>query len=385
MSRFALVVWVVLLSMLGVARAPERQRRGKAAPVRALKGRLGTVQRRRHEIRAKLHETRVEAQAVKDTLVAVDDRLADVQTRLAGTRRDLGSARRQQASAAERLDRTTKALEAARERARARLRAIAKQGDANVLVAFADAKSVGELAERKDLMERIARKDHALFDRVKALRAEVGATKRAKDEAVVRVASLARRERDQQSDLRDVRAEKARTLHGLRRQEADYEEALQQFDDDEREIRRLIALANVPARRPGHRPVTAFIGRFLKPVSAPMTSGFGMRYHPILHITRLHAGVDFGAPIGTPVRCAGPGEVVAATSMRGFGNVVIVDHGGGVSTVYGHLSRISVSAGQRIGQGQVLGAVGTTGLSTGPHLHWEVHVGGRAVDPMGRF
>lgn len=109
-----------------------------------------------------------------------------------------------------------------------------------------------------------------------------------------------------------------------------------------------------------------------------------MRFHPILHRYRLHAGVDFGAPIGTPVRCAGPGEVVAATCMRGFGNVVIVDHGGGISTVYAHLSRIGVRPGQKIGQGQVLGAVGMTGLATGPHLHWEVHVGGRAVDPLGR-
>ena len=71
----------------------------------------------------------------------------------------------------------------------------------------------------------------------------------------------------------------------------------------------------------------------MRPVNAPITSGFGMRYHPILHITRLHAGVDFGASIGTPVRCAGPGEVVAAQRMSGFGNVVIVDHGGGITTV----------------------------------------------------
>ena len=381
MARIALLLLLALLSTLGIA---DQTRRGKGAPVRVLKGRLGSVQRRRTEIRSKLHETRVEAKAVKQTLVVVDSRLAKVQTKLADTQRDLGAARRQQASASMRLEENTKALGAARARARARLRAIAKQGEANVLVAFVDAKSVGELAERRDLMERIARKDHETFDRVKTLQREVGETKRAKDAAVGRVASLALRERAQQADLREVRAKKGIVLQGLKRQEADYEGALQQFDDDEREIRRLIALANVPARRPGHRPVPAFIGRFMRPVDAPITSGFGMRYHPILHVTRLHAGVDFGAPVGTPVHCAGPGEVVAATSMRGFGNVVIVDHGGGVSTVYGHLSRIAVSAGQRIGQGQVLGATGNSGLSTGPHLHWEVHVGGRAVNPLGR-
>ena len=108
-----------------------------------------------------------------------------------------------------------------------------------------------------------------------------------------------------------------------------------------------------------------------------------MRYHPILHITRLHAGCDFGAPIGATIRAVAPGEVIHASYMRGYGNVVIVDHGGGISTVYAHCSRISVSDGQRVTRGQHIANVGSTGLSTGPHLHFEVRVNGRAVNPRG--
>ena len=78
------------------------------------------------------------------------------------------------------------------------------------------------------------------------------------------------------------------------------------------------------------------------------------------------------------------GEVIAATCMRGFGNVVIVDHGGGLSTVYGHLSHLGVRPGQRISRGQTVGASGNSGLSTGPHLHWEVHLNGRAINPLSR-
>lgn len=385
MPRIGLLLTLAAALASSSFAAPRRHRSAKIGSVPALKGRLGSVQKSRQAVRAQLHDTRVEAQAVKRILVSVDERLTGVRASLAATGHDLAAAHRAQAVAIDRLARATRQLDRSRVQARARLRAIAKQSDSNLLVAFVSARSVGDLAERKDLMERIARKDHELFARVREEQRVLALRKRERDGAVVRVSALVSRERRQQVDLRTARDEKGAVLQGLRKKETDFEETLSQFDDDEREIRRLIALANVPKRRPGHAPVTPFIGRFMRPVDARVTSGFGMRFHPILHIYRLHAGIDFGTPVGTPVRSAAPGEVVAATSMRGFGNVVIVDHGGGISTVYGHLSRIGVRTGERLAQGQVLGASGNSGLSTGPHLHWEVHVGGRAVDPMGRF
>jgi murein DD-endopeptidase MepM/ murein hydrolase activator NlpD len=116
-----------------------------------------------------------------------------------------------------------------------------------------------------------------------------------------------------------------------------------------------------------------------------MTSGFGMRYHPILHITRLHAGVDFGAPIGTTIHAAADGVVIATRQMRSAGNVVMIDHGGGLSTVYMHCSRFLVAPGQRVSRGDPIAAVGNTGLSTGPHLHFEVRINGQPVNPLGKL
>lgn len=112
-----------------------------------------------------------------------------------------------------------------------------------------------------------------------------------------------------------------------------------------------------------------------------ITSGFAMRFHPILNTWRQHNGVDYGAPTGTAVRSVGDGTVESAGWQNGFGNVVQVRHGGDRSTVYAHLSRIDVKKGQRIEQGQKLGAVGMTGWATGPHLHFEFRVGGRHMDP----
>ncbi|HKT85996.1 MAG TPA: M23 family metallopeptidase [Novosphingobium sp.] len=118
------------------------------------------------------------------------------------------------------------------------------------------------------------------------------------------------------------------------------------------------------------------------PVAGRMTSGYGMRRHPILGYLRMHAGIDFGAPYGSPIYAAGDGLVTFAGRHGGHGNYVRIDHGGGVGTGYGHMSRIAVSDGTRVRAGQVIGYVGSTGLSTGPHLHFEAYRDGRTVNPM---
>jgi len=119
------------------------------------------------------------------------------------------------------------------------------------------------------------------------------------------------------------------------------------------------------------------------PVSgARLSSGFGMRQHPILGSYRAHRGVDFAAPTGTPVRATSAGVVRSANWNGGYGLFVDLDNGKGVQTRYGHMSRLNVTSGQRVKKGDVIGYVGSTGRSTGPHLHYEVHVNGQAVNPL---
>ena len=117
------------------------------------------------------------------------------------------------------------------------------------------------------------------------------------------------------------------------------------------------------------------------PVAGRMTSGFGMRRHPILGYARMHAGVDFAAGYGAPIYATSDGQVRFAGRRGGHGNYVRLEHGGGIGTGYAHMSRMAVSPGMRVRRGQVIGYVGSTGLSTGPHLHYELYRGGRAVNP----
>ena len=118
------------------------------------------------------------------------------------------------------------------------------------------------------------------------------------------------------------------------------------------------------------------------PVSGRVTSGFGERFHPILGYARMHKGVDLAASYGSPITAAGPGKVVAAGWAGGYGREVVIAHGDGVQSRYGHMSRLAAYPGEMVRQGQVIGYVGSSGLSTGPHVHYEVLKNGRPVNPM---
>ena len=118
------------------------------------------------------------------------------------------------------------------------------------------------------------------------------------------------------------------------------------------------------------------------PVDGHITSYFGYRYHPILHFTRFHAGLDIGASWGSPIVAAGDGQVVAAGWAGGYGREVQIAHGGGLVSLYGHMSQIVAQAGSYVHAGQVIGYVGSSGLSTGPHVHFEVRQSGQPVNPL---
>jgi murein DD-endopeptidase MepM/ murein hydrolase activator NlpD len=185
------------------------------------------------------------------------------------------------------------------------------------------------------------------------------------------------------ADRKEYRADvdrKRDLLHDVRTERIGLQEALDVLEAASRDITaRIRALQRTPGGRA--RMLRAWTGRFVRPVAGPVTSSFGMRLHPILRRRRMHNGVDFGARYGETIRAAAGGEVVMASYMRGYGNTVVLDHGGGVTTLYAHCSALLVSEGHVVAQGRPIARVGTTGLSTGPHLHFEVRQNGTPVNP----
>ena len=175
------------------------------------------------------------------------------------------------------------------------------------------------------------------------------------------------------ADLDEVSAAQSQALGELIRQKQAEEAARREA------ARRAAQLAGQAVS-----PVENAPGILSWPVSGPITSPFGIRNHPVLGVIRPHEGIDIGASTGTTIAAPAGGKVIiAGWSDGGYGNMVTIDHGGGMSTVYGHLSQIFVSTDQTVQKGQALGAVGMTGLANGPHLHFEVRINGNPVDPMG--
>ncbi|MCY1670768.1 M23 family metallopeptidase [Novosphingobium sp. SL115] len=160
-------------------------------------------------------------------------------------------------------------------------------------------------------------------------------------------------------------------------------------DQGDQEFRRLFASwqALDNGILPSAKPVTQRRASVSIPSLAPvamtrLSSSYGMRTHPVLGGRRAHKGIDLSAPTGTPIRASADGVVEKADWFGGYGLYVQLDHGGAMETRYGHMSRVAVAEGQQVRKGDVIGYVGSTGRSTGPHLHYEVRVAGEAVNPL---
>lgn len=154
-------------------------------------------------------------------------------------------------------------------------------------------------------------------------------------------------------------------------------------DAADAEGRAVSIVSQAPAWRPaGRAGAYRTAGRPVRLGRAMLTSGFGLRYHPVYGGERFHQGIDLAAPWGAPVYSPGEGVVSAAGWHGGYGLLVALNHSRGMQTRYGHMSRLSVSPGQYVRKGELLGYIGSTGVSTGPHLHYEVRLNGVALNPL---
>ncbi len=313
-------------------------------------------------------------------------RLADKQAELDGAVSRLDGAQRRLTQVRSRLRRALVAL-------RERLVAMYEAGSPDALALIVGAADVDDLAVQAEYLNRIRGVDEAVVGRVSDLRDEVKALVTELRESKLTIESARDEIAAEERDLADTRT----SLQGRQRQlvgaRSAREGALAQIGANEEELEgsvaaiqselaaQLAATGSVPLPA---GPIQEGSGGLIWPVNGPITSGFGGR--EIGAGYEDHPGVDIGVPEGTPIRAAAAGSVVLQQSEAesgGYGNFTCIDHGGGLSTCYAHQSSFAVSAGESVAQGEVIGYVGSTGYSTGAHLHFEVRIFGQVTDPMG--
>lgn len=349
-----------------------------------MRSKLGVIQKQKSQIRAAIQKSKRKAVVVMSDIEKVDGRLSSLSEQMEQTRSSLGSAKAEQTRLRSELEKATIRLAERRGEVQKRLRWMYLRQESSVVGTLARSRNLGDLASRKSMLERIARKDRSLFDEVARLQRQIGRQTLRQDQLVSEVAGLERRQQGEQLDLRDARQTKQQYLGELQSQQAELRKQYDELEQESSALATQIRAYQATRRRSG-KAVTPWLGSFAKPAGGPITSPFGVRFHPILRERRMHMGVDIGARYGTPIVAAAPGVVITAQYTRGYGNMVIIDHGGNLSTLYAHSSRLLVRSGQRVTRGQQIAAVGSTGLSTGPHLHFEVRSSGRPVNPLGRF
>ena len=317
-------------------------------------------------------------------------RLGVLEGQLGSARARLGTLDRTIAGQSKRLERLRGEYRIALTRLERRVRELYMTDGPDTLAFVLGTASFTDLIDNLDLLDRIGRQDERIATSVKsardgvadarrrtrAARAEAARVEAAVSSATTEQRGIVTRLVASRDALVAARSEKTTTLASIR---SDRDSTLAEIDALEQQSAALEARIREAQQRSSVPAVVAPSGSGVLgwPVSGPVTSGFGVRWG------RMHEGIDIAVGEGTPVRAAAAGTVIYAGWMSGYGNLVAVDHGNGLSTAYAQNSSLAVSVGQSVAAGEIVSYSGNTGNSTGPHVHFEVRVNGSAVDPLG--
>lgn len=376
--------------------------------------RADSIDDRRHEIRDRLSEKRLQIEqarsreqdlareiaAQSDQIDAVESRVSDLGSEVAALESRLSSSRARLAAIEERLGEQTEQLRrlrreltTAEELLSKRVVQIYMSGRPDLIDVALGAESLGSLVDQVEYYSHLLAQDSQLVEGVREKRGAVARTRadtarlrEGQAETTERLAqqTAARRaayaslaaERDRLGSLRQDRQGSLAAV-SVRREE--WEAEAQDLEVESARVAAIIASAPAPAApAPGDAPTAPpSSSGFVWPVRGTIVSPFGPRWG------RLHAGIDIAAPAGTPIAASAAGTVIYSGGMSGYGNLVVIQHAGGIATAYAHNSSNAVAVGQSVAQGQTIASVGCTGRCFGDHVHFEVRVNGSPVDPLG--
>ncbi len=373
------VIAILLFGML----ATLARESADAMSLRQLQDKLRSTTHNIRQMQAQLRTTKKRQQAATKQVVFAQRRLGvhrarltDIRGQLARTRAALAKAKADLAIVQARLDRRNELLAA-------RLADTYKHGNVSYVSVLLGSEDLWDLLSRGYVLRKVLDGDVELVESIKEDRQSVLRYKNMLQQKERERMALEQQQASvTQAALHDTR-QKQSFLQQIDRDRAAYEQALAEFQRASDSLgARIRAMQRTPAGQ--KRAASPWRGGYICPIASSyrITSQFGWRIHPIHRVRRFHEGVDLACPSGTPIRAAAGGVVIVAANYGPYGKHVVVDHGGRISTLYGHCSRLQVSVGMKVRQGQVIANVGSTGLSTGPHLHFGKLRDGSPISPM---
>jgi murein DD-endopeptidase MepM/ murein hydrolase activator NlpD len=393
--RRTLVALAGALALLGAAGLPARSEpdRDRLEEIQheleVKEERLEAAREESRDVRDDLASAQAQRQALTGEVRALQDQLAQARANLAAIEAELEVAKAELRRWTEDLRGARKDLSRQRSSLEDQAATAYKLGPGVYLNVLLGSSDLGSLAERTAYVERVLTVSSFALEGIRVARGlvadrqeqveayEARVTERV-EQIRKRTEEIAALQAQQQSLLAQVDLEAeahAGTLDTLAEARERYEEAVAALEAESARLEGVI-------QGSGSSGSGQYGGEFAWPTSGSIVSGFGYRTHPVYGTTRFHAGVDIDGACGQPIWAAEDGTVLSAGYNGGYGYATIIDHGNGLSTLYGHQSSLGVSSGQSVERGGQIGAVGTTGLSTGCHLHFEVRVNGEPVDPV---
>lgn len=365
--RFIAAIFLLSSFLLGVAQAEMTEQE-----------KLQQIQQQLQEHKQKLEQTKQQQQEVMGRLVIINSELKKTKTTLGMAQRKIADNEQQIGVLTTELKQTESELQDKEKEMRSRLDEVYKSSGLNYLELLLGSKSMSDFLNRIYFFGKIIKSDAELVKSVRSSAQKVKVNRSLLQDKTEEIKDLAKVFAQKKEEISAQAEEKKKLYQALEERRKEYERQIAEEEKSSKEMEALI-LRKTAAMR-GVRVKGS--GRIAWPLEGRITCVFGWRQNPFGRGRNFHTGLDIANTYGSPIRAADAGEVIFSGWWDGYGKAIVISHGRGISTVYGHMSRLYKQEGDVVAQGQIIGLEGSTGYSTGPHLHFEVRENGRPVNPM---
>lgn len=345
--------------------------------VDALKKEMEEKNKKLKQTQQAINKVQTEKKEVAKQVIALDKKLSQTEEELDSVENQLTGLEAQILITKRDLERATQDADGQRELLKKRVRVMYETGSVGYLSVILESTSFGDFISRVDFLKKIVNYDVELLQNMKTHRDNIAQKKVQLQSEMDQKEKLKQQISNKKEQVASAKADRSKLLSDLTKDLKEYEKQYDQLLEDTKSLAKKIQALSSKGSK--------YIGGVIEwpvPGHYRITSGYGYRIHPILKKKKLHTGIDIAAPTGTSVVAGNKGTVIFAGYYGGYGYTVIVDHGGQVSTLYAHNSKLLVKEGEKVEKGEAIAKIGSTGLSTGPHLHFEVRENGQHKNPM---